>query len=397
MLSSAGLASLDSSTVGNNNQKSNHQSFLQAGWHHRSPIFHSLCLDVSVMGVKQLLTWARNPAVLGRLLRGARAGRLGDSRRALCCQSAVAACGAHAGHTASQGHPVTLARLRVLWNLLACWVISLQHAWKRMTLLTVKTQGWQTRNPTHTFCHTRQRTWHAGDADHVVVASIEGVQQVRGLTGVQHHDLGGGVGAGAHPHHAGHLFLIDQLLLLLLILPNQMDSAHRLHSCSFLAFKHYNNARKMSGKQQRPWISSSYLALLLQLVQTTLRTLSQLAELWWRDCLSPRQVDSCSTPQLGTREVINIPFPPELNLQPVYLCRLTYLHGRIFLFQRSQVDRYRQVDFVLHLSTIWNLLPTDNTRIYTRMKRQHDKFTSAIWIRSELSNVLSVRSMIQWI
>lgn len=61
----------------------------------------------------------------------------------------------------------------------------------------------------------RRPTWHAGDANHVGVAGVEAVQQVRRLTGVQHHDLGGGVGAGAHPHPAGRLVLEHQLLLLL--------------------------------------------------------------------------------------------------------------------------------------------------------------------------------------
>lgn len=46
------------------------------------------------------------------------------------------------------------------------------------------------------------------------VAGVEAVEQVRGLTGVQHHNLGGGVGASAHPHPAGNLILSYQFLLL---------------------------------------------------------------------------------------------------------------------------------------------------------------------------------------
>lgn len=46
------------------------------------------------------------------------------------------------------------------------------------------------------------------------VASVEAVEQVCGLRGVQHHDLGGGVRADAHPHPTGRLVLQHQLLVL---------------------------------------------------------------------------------------------------------------------------------------------------------------------------------------
>lgn len=57
-------------------------------------------------------------------------------------------------------------------------------------------------------------TWHASDAPHVGVASVEAVQQVSGLSGVQNQNLGGGVWADAHPHSTGHLVLQRQLLVL---------------------------------------------------------------------------------------------------------------------------------------------------------------------------------------
>lgn len=57
-------------------------------------------------------------------------------------------------------------------------------------------------------------TWHASDAPHVGVASVEAVQQVSRLSGVQNQNLGGGVWADAHPHSTGHLVLQRQLLVL---------------------------------------------------------------------------------------------------------------------------------------------------------------------------------------
>lgn len=62
-------------------------------------------------------------------------------------------------------------------------------------------------------------TWHTGDADNVSVAGVEAVEQVRGLSGIQNHNLGGGVGASAHPHTTGHLILNNQLLLFLPFFP----------------------------------------------------------------------------------------------------------------------------------------------------------------------------------
>ena len=48
------------------------------------------------------------------------------------------------------------------------------------------------------------------------VAGVEAFEQVRGLAGIQHHHLGGGVCAGAHPHPAGDLLLLLLPFLLLL-------------------------------------------------------------------------------------------------------------------------------------------------------------------------------------
>lgn len=46
------------------------------------------------------------------------------------------------------------------------------------------------------------------------VASVEAVEQVSRLSGVQNHNLGGGVRADAHPYSTGHLVLQHQLLVL---------------------------------------------------------------------------------------------------------------------------------------------------------------------------------------
>ena len=77
----------------------------------------------------------------------------------------------------------------------------------------------------------RVLTGHAGDAEHVGIAGVEAVQLLRGQRGVQNQHLGGGVGAGAHPHPAGRLILMDQLLLpFLLILMDNTKSANSLDS-----------------------------------------------------------------------------------------------------------------------------------------------------------------------
>lgn len=73
-------------------------------------------------------------------------------------------------------------------------------------------------------------TWHTSNAHHMGVASVEAVKQVGRLTGVQHHNLGGGVSAGAHPNPTGHLILKHQLLLLFplfLILTNNPKIYHQ--------------------------------------------------------------------------------------------------------------------------------------------------------------------------
>lgn len=64
-------------------------------------------------------------------------------------------------------------------------------------------------------------TWHTSDAPHVGVASVEAVEQVGRLSGVQYHNLGGRVRADAHPHSTGHLVLQHQLLVLVPSLLNR--------------------------------------------------------------------------------------------------------------------------------------------------------------------------------
>ncbi len=84
--------------------------------------------------------------------------------------------------------------------------------------------------PTQANHASGQPTWHAGDADHVGVTGVKAVKQVRGLTGVQHHNLGGGVSAGAHPHPTGNLVLKNQLLFLLTFLLIIMDNTKSVNS-----------------------------------------------------------------------------------------------------------------------------------------------------------------------
>lgn len=111
-----------------------------------------------------------------------------------------------------------MARLRVLGNLFACWKISLQHALnkKKKTPQTLKINC-----PYENKCLVMSGpTWYTSDTSHMGVASVEAVEQVSGLHGVQHHNLGGGVGADAHPHPAGHLVLQHQLLVLV---PSLLD------------------------------------------------------------------------------------------------------------------------------------------------------------------------------
>lgn len=58
-------------------------------------------------------------------------------------------------------------------------------------------------------------TWHAGDAQHVRVADVKAIQQLRGLCCIEDNDFSGGLCAGADPNMAGNVHLCHFSFLLL--------------------------------------------------------------------------------------------------------------------------------------------------------------------------------------
>lgn len=159
-------------------------------------------------------TWGRDAATFHRLLAQPWAGCLRYGSGSLRCHGTIAAHRPYAGNTIGQRSPITLASLCVLVNLFACWKISLQDTWrkKKRTPQTVKINYADENKWRAHVCHGP--TWHTSDAPHVGVTSVEAVKQVSRLSGVQYHNLGGGVRADAHPHSTGHLVLQHQLLVL---------------------------------------------------------------------------------------------------------------------------------------------------------------------------------------